>query len=67
MLFKAKDNLIYKILLPCRYTYGFFFCELLNIAILVAQIFMTDSFLGGQFYMYGLDLYRYHRLTTQQM
>ena len=44
-----------------RYTYGFFFCEFLNIGISISQIFLTDSFLGGRFHDYGVNLYQYYR------
>jgi len=47
------------------YTYCFFFCELLNIVISVTQIFITNAFLGGQFYEYGIDLYKYYRLPVE--
>ena len=34
----------------------FFFCEALNLVNVVAQIFLTDRFLGGEFLRYGIDV-----------
>jgi len=48
------------------YTYGFFFCEFLNIIILVGQVFFTDALLGGQFHDYGINLYKYYRVPIEE-
>jgi hypothetical protein len=35
----------------------FFFCECLNLINVIAQIFITDSFLGGEFTKYGTEVF----------
>lgn len=37
----------------------FFFCELLNFVNIMAQIFITDSFLGGEFMQYGTEVFNF--------
>ena len=34
----------------------FFLCEVLNFVNVVAQIFITDAFLGGEFRKYGIEV-----------
>ncbi|XP_068235264.1 innexin inx2-like [Palaemon carinicauda] len=34
----------------------FFFCELLNLAVVVSMLFFTDAFLGGEFLTYGSSI-----------
>merc|ERR1711971_841489 len=38
------------------YVYKFVFCEVLNFLDIVGQMYLMDSFLGGQFTTYGLDV-----------
>jgi len=38
------------------YVYKFVFCEFLNLFNIVFQMFLMDSFLGGQFSTYGLEV-----------
>jgi len=38
------------------YVYKFVFCEVLNFINIVGQMYLMDSFLGGQFTTYGLDV-----------
>nr|ACO10288.1 Innexin inx2 [Caligus rogercresseyi] len=38
------------------YTYRFLFCEFLNLANIVGQMFIMNSFLGGQFMSFGRDV-----------
>ena len=39
-----------------RWAYRFFFCELLNLGVVVATLFFTDWFLGGEFLKYGTNV-----------
>lgn len=39
-----------------KYTLGYYLCEALNFVNVVAQIFFTDRFLGGEFLTYGSDV-----------
>lgn len=41
-----------------RYAFGFFACEVMNLAIALGAIFATDKFLNYQFITYGLYVYR---------
>lgn len=43
-----------------RYAFGFFACEVMNLAIAVAAIYLTHRFLNDQFFTYGLEVYRYN-------
>ena len=45
-----KDNLQNKY---NRYAFIFFACEVLNFAVVISQIFITDTFLQNQFLFYG--------------
>jgi hypothetical protein len=38
---------------------GFYICELLNLLNVVANMFLTDQLLGGNFYEYGLQMSQY--------
>lgn len=38
---------------------GFYVCELLNLLNVVANLFLTDQLLGGNFYQYGLRMCQY--------
>jgi len=49
-----------------KYAIYFFFCELLNIVILVSQIYATHVFLHHQFLDYGYQVYRYYRLPIEE-
>ncbi|XP_071519072.1 innexin inx2-like [Panulirus ornatus] len=39
------------------WAYKFFLCEFLNLGVVVATVFFTDWFLGGQFLTYGADVF----------
>ncbi|KAG0694866.1 Innexin inx2 [Chionoecetes opilio] len=39
------------------WAYRFFFCELLNLLVVVATLFFTDWFLGGEFLTYGANVF----------
>ena len=49
-----------------RYFYGFLGCEILNILIVVSQMFLTNRFLGGNFLSYGFDVYQYYSLPPEE-
>jgi len=49
-----------------KYAFGFFFCELLNIIILVWQVFVTDRFLNHRYLKYGYEVYRYFLLPPEE-
>jgi len=49
-----------------RYFYGFLGCEILNIVIVVSQMFLTNRFLGGNFLSYGFDVYQYYSLPPEE-
>ena len=55
-----KANLTYH----NSYFYYFVFCEILNFANVVSQMYIVDAFLGGAFSTYGLDVLR-HSETDQ--
>jgi hypothetical protein len=38
---------------------GFYLCQLLNLLNVVANMFLTDQILGGNFYEYGLQMGQY--------
>ena len=48
------------------YTFCFFFCELLNIVILVFQVFVTNAFLDNQYWDYGFQVYRYYMMPPEE-
>jgi len=49
-----------------RYFYGFLGCEVLNIFIVISQLFLTNRFLGGNFLTYGSDVYQYYSLPAEE-
>eukprot|EP00092_Neocalanus_flemingeri_P004139 GFUD01004453.1.p1 GENE.GFUD01004453.1~~GFUD01004453.1.p1 ORF type:complete len:480 (-),score=121.93 GFUD01004453.1:122-1561(-) len=49
-----------------RYFYGFLGCEVLNIVIVISQLFLTNRFLGGNFLTYGSDVYQYYSLPAEE-
>ena len=48
------------------YAFKFFFCELLNFANVLGQIYFMDMFLGGEFTTYGSDVVRMSELDPQE-
>lgn len=48
----------------CFYAYRFFLCEVLNFAIAIGQIYITDVFLGGEFLRYGLNVMQTYEIDT---
>ncbi|XP_028027371.1 innexin inx3 [Bombyx mandarina] len=48
------------------YSFGYFFCEVLNFANVVGNIFFLDTFLGGAFLTYGTDVVRFSNMNQEQ-
>lgn len=48
------------------YFVKFIICEALNVTILYLNFFMTDAFLQGRFWYYGLDVLRYYQLSRAE-
>jgi len=48
-----------------KYAFCFLFCELLNVIILVSQVFVTHAFLNYQYLDYGYQVYEYYRLPAE--
>ena len=44
----------------------FFFCECLNMANVIGQIYFIDVFLGGEFLQYGTDVLKFHLFKDPQ-
>lgn len=47
------------------YSFGYFFCELLNLANVIANIIFVDKFLGGAFMTYGTDVWRFSNMNQE--
>lgn len=48
------------------YYYGFIFCEMLNLLVSVAALFITNRFLNGRFLGYGFLVWRYYSLPPEE-
>ncbi len=48
------------------YLAKFFFCEALNIIILYTNFILTDTFLQGRFWYYGIDVIRFYQLSRAE-
>ncbi|XP_037956773.1 innexin inx3 [Teleopsis dalmanni] len=64
---KNRQNRIIKYLLDSMnshsgYSFAYFFCEALNFANVVLNIFMVDKFLGGAFLTYGTDVIKFSNM-----
>jgi hypothetical protein len=46
---------------------GFYVCELLNLLNVVANMFLTNLLLGGNFYHYGLQMSRYGLVVSESV
>ena len=44
----------------------FFFCECLNMANVIGQIYFIDVFLGGEFLQYGTEVLKFHLFKDPQ-
>eukprot|EP00095_Tigriopus_kingsejongensis_P002119 snap_masked-scaffold447_size167621-processed-gene-0.10 protein:Tk02119 transcript:snap_masked-scaffold447_size167621-processed-gene-0.10-mRNA-1 annotation:"innexin inx2-like" len=49
-----------------KYTFIFFLCELLNLVLIYGQFWVTDSFLRGQFWDYGIKVVQYYQLPPEE-
>lgn len=47
------------------YSFGYFFCELLNCVNVIVNIWMVDKFLGGAFMTYGTDVLRLSNMNQE--
>ncbi|KAL6431541.1 hypothetical protein ACFW04_007247 [Cataglyphis niger] len=48
------------------YAAGYFFCEALNFLNTVGNIFFVDTFLGGAFLTYGMDVVKFSNMNQEQ-
>ncbi|CAB3243103.1 unnamed protein product [Arctia plantaginis] len=48
------------------YSFGYFFCEMLNFANVVGNIFFLDTFLGGAFLTYGSEVVKFSNMNQDQ-
>lgn len=48
------------------YSFGYFFCEVLNFVNVVGNIFFLDLFLGGAFLTYGTDVIQFSNMNQEQ-
>ena len=48
------------------YFFKFIFCEFLNIVSLYANFYLTDVFLNGNFWYYGVEAVKFSRLSYQE-
>jgi hypothetical protein len=46
---------------------GFYVCELLNLLNVVANMFLTNLLLGGNFYQYGLQMSQYGLVVSENV
>ncbi|XP_040566683.1 innexin inx2 [Lepeophtheirus salmonis] len=44
----------------------YFFCEVLNVVIVIWNIYATDGFLGGKFVHYGSQVWRFYRMGSRE-
>lgn len=47
------------------YSFGYFFCELLNFINVIGNIFFVDKFLGGAFMTYGTDVVKFSNMNQE--
>lgn len=47
------------------YSFGYFFCEILNLVNVVANIIFVDKFLGGSFLTYGTDVIHFSNMNQE--
>ncbi|XP_045514597.1 innexin inx3 [Pieris brassicae] len=47
------------------YSFGYFFCEILNFINAVGNIFFLDTFLGGAFLTYGTDVVKFSNMNQE--
>lgn len=47
------------------YSFGYFFCEILNLANVILNIIFVDKFLGGAFLTYGTDVINFSSMDQE--
>uniref|UniRef100_T1GB50 Innexin n=1 Tax=Megaselia scalaris TaxID=36166 RepID=T1GB50_MEGSC len=47
------------------YSFGYFFCELLNFLNVILNMFMVDKFLGGTFLKYGTEVIKFSNMQQE--
>lgn len=47
------------------YSFGYFFCEILNFLNVILNIYMVDKFLGGAFLTYGIDVIKFSNMNQE--
>lgn len=47
------------------YSFGYFFCEILNCINVIVNIFFVDKFLGGAFLTYGTDVVKFSNMNQE--
>lgn len=47
------------------YSFGYFFCEMLNCFNVIVNIWMVDKFLGGAFMTYGTDVLKFSNMNQE--
>lgn len=47
------------------YSFGYFFCEILNLVNVIANIIFVDRFLGGTFLTYGTDVIHFSNMNQE--
>lgn len=48
------------------YYYGFMFCELLNVLVVLVAFWLTNKFLNHRFLAYGFKVYAFYRLPPEE-
>uniref|UniRef100_A0A2A4K0X0 Innexin n=1 Tax=Heliothis virescens TaxID=7102 RepID=A0A2A4K0X0_HELVI len=48
------------------YSFGYFFCEIMNFVNVVGNIFFLDTFLGNAFLTYGTDVVKFSNMNQEQ-
>lgn len=48
------------------YSFAYYFCEALNFANVVLNIFLVDKFLGGAFMTYGTDVIKFSNMDQER-
>lgn len=47
------------------YSFGYFFCEFLNMVNVIVNIIFVDKFLGGAFLTYGTDVVKFSNMNQE--
>uniref|UniRef100_A0A1B0BMK9 Innexin n=1 Tax=Glossina palpalis gambiensis TaxID=67801 RepID=A0A1B0BMK9_9MUSC len=68
---KERTNRIIKYLIDslnshASYSFAYYFCEALNFANVILNIFLVDKFLGGAFMTYGTDVIKFSNMDQDK-